>query len=265
MLFSAKRYDDESVFRPENLLRESRRQKKIVEGPVPHVCVLDPDGDIHALLKRRNETRIVTTWACYHTVMSSFRCAGRTIGIIPGVIGSSFAVLVAEQLRVSGCLLILSITSAGKLRDAGPYRYLLISHALRDEGTSYHYLEPHEKAGMLPRVEKCLSQLCADPLLKIGVGCAWTTDAPYRESSSAIQAASDAGAKVVEMESAALYAFGMRSGIPVVCFAHLTNSMGTCENDFEKGEMNGALESLRLMERVIDCIYSGGILSGETI
>jgi len=35
-----------SVFRPENMLRESRRQKGLRSGAVPAVCVLDPDGDI---------------------------------------------------------------------------------------------------------------------------------------------------------------------------------------------------------------------------
>ena len=35
-----------SVFRPENMLRESRRQKGLRSGAVPAVCMLDPDGDI---------------------------------------------------------------------------------------------------------------------------------------------------------------------------------------------------------------------------
>src|SRR4029077_15452742 len=41
-----KDYDAPSVFRPENLLREARRQRGLAEAPVPAVCVLDPDGDI---------------------------------------------------------------------------------------------------------------------------------------------------------------------------------------------------------------------------
>ena len=41
-----KRYDEPSVFAPENLLREARRQKAISAGAVPRICVLDPDGDI---------------------------------------------------------------------------------------------------------------------------------------------------------------------------------------------------------------------------
>ena len=42
-----------SVFRPENLLREARRQKGLPRGDVPPVCVLDPDGDLVAYVRKR--------------------------------------------------------------------------------------------------------------------------------------------------------------------------------------------------------------------
>src|SRR5579871_4818559 len=45
-LLAPKPYDAPSVFRPENLLREARRQRGLTDTPVPAVCVLDPDGDI---------------------------------------------------------------------------------------------------------------------------------------------------------------------------------------------------------------------------
>lgn len=48
---------------------------------------------------------------------------------------------------------------------------------------------------------------------------------PYRETEAAIAAAQDHGALAVEMEAAALYAFGAAAGRSVVCFAHVTNSM----------------------------------------
>lgn len=46
------------------------------------------------------------------------------------------------------------------------------------------------------------------------------------------------------MEAAALYAFGTTSGNPIVCFAHVTNSMAQTEGDFEKGEADGAMATL---------------------
>jgi len=41
-----KHYRASSIFTPENLLREARRQKGIEAGKIPEVCILDPDGDI---------------------------------------------------------------------------------------------------------------------------------------------------------------------------------------------------------------------------
>jgi len=45
-MLEQKNFNESSVFTPENLLREARRQKNIPEGNIPEVCVLDPDRDI---------------------------------------------------------------------------------------------------------------------------------------------------------------------------------------------------------------------------
>src|SRR5258708_5463243 len=87
-----------SVFRPENMLREARRQKGLPSGGVPPVCVLDPDGDIVAHVRRKYGATPCPQWACYHTTMWTCRIGELSCGIIGHVVGGSFAVLVAEQL-----------------------------------------------------------------------------------------------------------------------------------------------------------------------
>jgi purine-nucleoside phosphorylase len=81
-------------------------------------------------------------------------------------------------------------------------------------------------------------------------GASWTTDAPYRETETAIAAAIDVGAVCVEMEAAALYAYASARTRDVVCIAHVTNSMAVAGNDFEKGNANGATASLALAAAV---------------
>lgn len=49
------------------------------------------------------------------------------------------------------------------------------------------------------------------------------------------------------MEASALYAFSKVKEKPVICFAHLTNSMAQQQGDFEKGAENGSLASLELI------------------
>ena len=82
---------------------------------------------------------------------------------------------------------------------------------------------------------------------KLHRGSTWTTDAPYRETEAAISRARDLGTLAVEMEAAALYAFGATSGKSIVCFAHVTNAMAQTEGDFEKGEADGAKATLAVV------------------
>ena len=46
-----KQHHAPSVFRPENLLREARRQRGLSDEAVPAVCALDPDGDMVRTLR----------------------------------------------------------------------------------------------------------------------------------------------------------------------------------------------------------------------
>lgn len=255
-LLRAKDHGAPSVFRPEALLREARRQRNLPPGQVPPICLLDPDGDIVRHLRARGLARRLDHWACYHSEMVTFTLPGiDAAGAVACAVGAPYAVLVAEQAFASGCRLLVSITSAGRLAEDLPARphFVLIRRALRDEGTSHHYLPPAAFAeapqpGLLDRVA---AQLRSEaPGLTVLEGATWTTDAPFRETESAIAAARTQGCLAVEMEAAALYAFAASCRRPVLCFAHVTNAMGRDEGDFEKGEDDGAADALRVLGAV---------------
>lgn len=240
-----------SVFRPEALLREARRQRQLPLVAVPEICVLDPDGDVVRHLKRTGAGRIHEGWACYHTELLVFDLDGfGEVGIVGCAVGAPFAVLVAEPLFASGCQLLISVTSAGQITPIGPTPYfVLIDRALRDEGTSYHYLPPStfSEAPDAKRLARVETRVRALPAIALHRGATWTTDAPYRETEAAILRARDLGALAVEMEAAALYAFSAATGQPVVCFAHVTNAMAQTEGDVEKGEADGASATLAVL------------------
>lgn len=247
-LSRARRYDAPSIFRPENLLREARRQKDLAEHPVPDVCVLDPDGDIVRHLKRTERAERNPHWPGYHTTLYDAPVEGQTMGFIGCAVGAPFAVLVAEQLFASGCELLLSVTSSGQIVPQGdPPYFILIEKALRDEGTSLHYRPPADYAHLNPVLSALLDGSFDDLSVPVHRGASWTTDAPFRETEDAIAAARDEGIMAVEMEAAALYAFAEARNQSVVCFAHVTNQMATVEGDFEKGEADGSRSALRVL------------------
>ena len=247
-IIAGKDFAARSVFAPENLLREARRQKNLPEAAVPGICVLDPDGDIVRSLARDGRARRSPGWACYHTELYEFEHDGERFGIIGCAVGASFAVLIAEQLFVSGCRFLVSMTSAGQILGQGPLPYfILIDRALRDEGTSYHYLPPADFAEADERlVEAAMAQL-AGAAEAVYRGASWTTDAPFRETAAAIERCRRRNILAVEMEAAALYAFARARCNPVLCFAHVTNQMAVAEGDFEKGEADGSWAALEVI------------------
>ena len=249
-LLTHKDYAAPSVFTVENLLREARRQKGLPLGQVPPICVLDPDGDLVEHLHSANRAYRHAAWACYHTVLDTFVEDGMEFGIVGRVVGASFAVLVAEELFASGCQLLLSITSAGQIISMGSPPYIvLIERALRDEGTSYHYLPPSPYSSLHSSLREGLSTQWNHTQVPLYTGASWTTDAPFRETEAQIEWCREQGILAVEMEAAALYAFASVKQRDVICFAHVTNQMGQTEGDFEKGEASGSDTALHVISQ----------------
>lgn len=247
-ILADKDYAAASVFEPANLLREARRQKGLPPADVPEICLLDPDGDIVRALCRAGRAEASPGWACYHTELFEFEHAAMRFGIIGCAVGAAFAVLIAEELFASGCRLLVSMTSAGQIMPLGnPPYFVVIDRALRDEGTSYHYLPPAEFAdadpGLVARAMDALRE-AGQPVYR---GATWTTDAPFRETATAIEANRARNILAVEMEAAALYAFAQARDVPVLCLAHVTNQMAVTSGDFEKGEADGAEASLAVI------------------
>ena len=249
-------YNEPSVFIPENLLRESRRQNKINECNVPEICLLDPDGDLADYLLKKQLCVKNECWACYHSTMYEYNLDGHSVGIVPCIVGSSYAVLVAEQLFVSGCKLLISVTSSGIISELkNNKRFALITSSIRDEGTSYHYLAPEKPANLNHHLFETLNGLVANENCPYFSGTSWSTDAPYRETQSAIDAMKNQDITCVEMEASALYALAEVKDYSIICFAHLTNSMAQHEGDFEKGEEFGSIDTLNLVSYLLKIFY----------
>jgi uridine phosphorylase len=129
--------------------------------------------------------------------------------------GSPILAELAEELAVMGARRMVILTWGGMLQPelkAGDI--VVCNRALRDEGTSHHYL-PHEK---YIDGDDGLANLLADSIRARGSSCSigstWTTDAPYRETLEEIKQYQSEGVKVVEMETAGLFTIGKLRSIP---------------------------------------------------
>jgi uridine phosphorylase len=247
-LFEAKEFAEPSVFDPDALLENARRQKGLPDVPVPDICILDPDGDIVRQLAATGAAQKDATWPGYHTDLYRFERNGEEFGIVGCAVGASFAVLVAEQLFAAGCQFLVSVTSSGQIvpKEDPPY-FVLIERALRDEGTSHHYSPNSRYATLGSDLCASVEAACETVSRPVYTGATWTTDAPFRETETAIERARSDGILAVEMEAAALYTFAAVRDQPVVCFAHVTNQMGQSEEDFEKGEADGSQDALEVI------------------
>ncbi|MCU0314703.1 MAG: hypothetical protein MUC84_11670, partial [Solirubrobacteraceae bacterium] len=145
-----------------------------------------------------------------------------------------------------------------------PY-HVLIEQAWRDEGTSAHYLPPGAWSRLPGHLQRALDGAFGGLGEPVHAGASWTTDAPFRETETAIDAARAAGCHVVEMEAAALYAYAEARERDVVCLAHVTNTMAVDGDDFEKGPHAGALATLDVFAAVARALGHGAEATGAPV
>lgn len=250
---------DKPVFTAANLLEAARIRKGLPKIPVPAGCLLDFDGELLQHLADTGKAVEDPAWPCFHTRLYRWRAGSTEYGVVGGTVGAPFAVLVAEELFALGCRALVSISSAGLVAErVSPPFFLLIDRALRDEGTSCHYLPPARYAeadlALIAAVRKRADRLP----VPVHAGPSWTTDAPFRETESLIASRRREGIVSVEMEAAALLALGKVLGKPVVCLAHVTNTMATREEDFEKGGDAGLADSLSVCAAALEAAVEQG-------
>ena len=233
-------------FSPESLVEAVRVNKHLEAEQIPTVCVLEFDGDLTDWLVSTGKAKPCKSWACFHTTMFSLQVDDFTCGIVPRTIGGPYAVLIAEQMRVSGAHVILGLTSAGRVSPSMPLPGLVVvTRAIRDEGTSYHYLPPAETVDATPKLSKLLEFELKELSLPVSSGLTWTTDAPYRETKKQLSEYAKVGVLAVEMQAASLLAFAKANQFPVGIVAYVTNGIDQTGEPFDKGTHAQEFEILK--------------------
>lgn len=231
-----------SVFTPENLMESVRQSRKVGEGAVPPLCFLEFDGDLTDWLVEEGIAKPYETWACFHTKMFTMELAGVPCGIVPRTIGGPYAVLIAEQLAKAGSRLIVGLTSAGRVSPELPLPCMVVAtSAIRDEGTSLHYLAPERAVQCPVALAGVFEKELAATGWAVRQGEVWTTDAPYRETETQLARWASEGVLAVEMQAASLYAFGQARGLAVAVVAMVSNAVDHDGEQFDTGTLPDGL------------------------
>ncbi len=205
--------DDEPILSAADLLTQRWRTGHAPKVPPPHTVIIGyQHSTMAALLKRYRHVKVDGFSGDLHLL----KTRGQPFGVLhPGGPGAPIIATALEELIAFGARRFVSIGLAGGLQSelqAGDV--VIANRALRDEGTSYHYLPPARSVEADPALLQRLSAALSAQHLVHSVGASWTTDAPYRETRRQVEAHRAEGVKTVEMEAAALFAVGQRLNAP---------------------------------------------------
>jgi uridine phosphorylase len=165
-------------------------------------------------------------------------------------IGAPNAVVVLEELIALGGEQFINVGAAGGLNDFGVF---LCDRAIRDEGTSHHYIP----RGKYSYPDKGLTGKLGKSMKKLGFeferGTTWTIDAPYRETKTEIRHYKGQGVKTVDMEASALFSVASVRKVKMAAAFVVSDILGEDKWDpqFEARHVRQKLKIL--LDAAIDC------------
>jgi len=139
---------------------------------------------------------------------------GERVGFFQPGVGAPLAALLFEEAIDYGCRALVACGGAGALdADLALGHPVVVSAAVRDEGTSYHYLAPSRLIEAAPEVVSVIEGVLGRSGVPFTTGITWSTDAIYRETRGKVSLRRVEGCITVEMEAAALLAVARFRGV----------------------------------------------------
>ena len=141
-------------------------------------------------------------------------------------VGAPVIGVLVEEFAAWGVAQFVLMGAAGGLQSSLACGDLvLVETAVRDEGTSYHYLPAASTVAASPKLSSQLETAVAQTKLPWQKGTTWTTDAPYRETAAKVAHYQQAGVQTVEMETAALFAVSQYCQVEAAALLAVSDSL----------------------------------------
>jgi uridine phosphorylase len=144
---------------------------------------------------------------------------GRPVAVLQPGIGAPLSAIFLEELIALGVRAVVAVGGCGSLVPELTIGHaVVVDSAVRDEGTSFHYLPPARVVDADPAGVTTLAETLDEAGVPFVTARTWTTDAIFRETRSRVDRRREEGCSVVEMEASALIAVARHRGISL---AHL--------------------------------------------
>lgn len=207
---------EKALFSPKNFISWKKYKEKDRKKPKRYILVYYPY--LVNYFRRKYNTKKIKLYRLITIYYS------KNIGVVLMTgIGSPNAAVVMEELIALGGKEFINMGACGGLNNFGVF---LCNKAIRDEGTSHHYL-PNNKyvepdKNLTKRLEKSMKKYKID----FENGVSWTIDAPYRETISEIKYYKKQGIKTVEMEASALFSVAKIRKVKIASAFVVTDILG---------------------------------------
>ncbi len=183
---------------------------------LPTRCVLTFFHDVLNRLLEAGRLRALYNfnWEAGPNHVYELEWEGRHLLVAHPGVGAPLAAGYLEELIAMGATRFVACGGCGVLEPEIALGHpVVLTSAVRDEGTSYHYLPPGREVASSPAVTAALAAVLERRSVPFRFGKAWTTDAPYRETPARRALRLSEGCSVVEMEAAAFFAVSRFRGV----------------------------------------------------
>jgi len=187
-----------------------------ISGEIPEHAVICFFADVIDQVCGHGRAEVVATFTGEYgsRELFSLRVGDRRVAVFHPGVGAPLACGVFEEVIATGCTKFVACGSAGAVVPGLALGHVVVPDAaIRDEGTSYHYLPASREVRADPTAIAVLSAVLDAAGVPYVVGKTWTTDGIYRETQAKIAARRAEGCITVEMETAAFLAVARHRGV----------------------------------------------------
>ena len=174
---------------------------------------------------------------------------GEKVILCQAYVGAPGAVAQIEELTALGCSKYIACGACGVLqKDIAAGHIIIPTAAVRDEGASYHYVEPSREITADARIVKAIENVLTERGIPYIKAKTWTTDAFYRETPRKIQQRVSEGCVTVEMETSAYFAVSKYNDVDFGQILYAGDSLAG--DEWDTRNYNGRVDDRELVLRI---------------